>query len=154
MLPNMGPEGVRLSPVRRDEQVVILSIHPRWVQLILSGEKTIELRRRGLPARHLGGEVVIYETRPTAALVATCKITEVIRCSPEDLWSQVGDASAVPRNLFDHYFDGCKIGFGLKINAVSPLPKAVPLTLLREKLGWHPPVYWGTLPKAKLSNLL
>ncbi|WP_432807309.1 ASCH domain-containing protein [Microvirga terrae] len=132
----------------------MLSIHPRWVELILSGKKTIELRRRGINPRHIGAEVIIYETSPTSAFVATCRITEILQAPLKELWTLAGKASAVPEDLFHRYFADLQSGFGLRLEAARRLPEPVLLEAMRKRAKWHPPVSWCTISRDDLKRLM
>ena len=56
--------------------LMILSIHPRHVASILSGAKTVELRRTR-PNVHPGQAIAIYSTNPESALVAAGRVERV-----------------------------------------------------------------------------
>ena len=83
---------------RRDTsgRLMLLSIHPVYVEQILTGTKTVELRRTR-PDVAPGQPVVIYATTPAAALVATCRIDRVEIDSPQAIWTSSGSLAAVGR---------------------------------------------------------
>jgi predicted transcriptional regulator len=52
---------------------LLVSLHPRHASNILSGEKTVELRRR-FPERHMRGALaLIYSTSPVQAIVGVAR---------------------------------------------------------------------------------
>ena len=73
--------------------MLLLSIHPRYADLILSGEKTVELRRRR--PRIKSGPGLIYATSPRMELVAMFRIEGVISVPLVLLWQAVRDAAGV-----------------------------------------------------------
>ena len=122
------------------ESAIVMSIHPRWVDAILSGHKTFELRRRA-PDRELAKGIMIYSTAPTSALVAIGDIQDIVRAPPQLLWSEIGTMSGCSKAEFFQYFEGVNVASALKltnVRRISPLP----LALLRSRIGWHPPVSW------------
>ena len=66
-------------------ELVLISIHPRHVEAILAGEKTIEFRRRWT-AREVG-HLVIYATVPVKRIVALVPIDETFHGSPTVHWN-------------------------------------------------------------------
>lgn len=120
-------------------EVLLLSIKPRYVEKILSGEKGVELRRR--KPRSLPGDwLAIYESAPTMALVAITQITEVRVSSPQCLWRKVGPISGITKDEFDEYFAGTDRAIGIAIKSTLELATPIPLADLRS--AWprfHPP---------------
>ena len=120
-------------------EVLLISIKPRYVEKILSGEKSVELRRR--KPRSLPGDwLAIYETAPTMALVAVTQITEVRINSPQCLWRSIGPVSGITKDEFDEYFAGTDRAVGIVIKSTLELAKPIPLADLRR--AWprfHPP---------------
>ena len=56
---------------------LLVSLHPRHASNILSGEKTVELRRR-FPEQHIRGALaLIYSTTPVQAIVGVARIKHV-----------------------------------------------------------------------------
>jgi predicted transcriptional regulator len=120
---------------------MLLSIHPVYVEQILTGTKTVELRRTR-PNVAPGQPVVIYATTPSAALVATCRIKRLEIGSPRAIWTSVGNLAAVTKDEFDRYFAGSSSAVALHISDVTELSSTVSLDQLRESCGFHPPQTW------------
>ena len=60
---------------------LLVSLHPRHASNILSGEKTVELRRR-FPEQHMRGALaLIYSTTPVQAIVGVARIRHVLEAS-------------------------------------------------------------------------
>jgi predicted transcriptional regulator len=97
---------------------VILSIRPKYVQLILSGAKRYEFRKSIFSNKHVE-EAYIYETSPIKKIVGIFKIGDIIRASPEDLWDQLGHLSGVNEAEFFDYFQDIKMGFAIEIKNVE-----------------------------------
>lgn len=111
----------------------MISIHSDHAANILSGVKTVELRRRfmSLP---LGSRLWIYSTLPVGALVATATIVAIDYDSPRELWSRYQSAAAVSKNLFFKYFSGCDLGCAIQLGGVESI-SPVPLDSIRQIRG-------------------
>ena len=92
---------------------IIISIRPEHVDNILSGRKTVELRRRFPQVVSTGGVMLIYASSPVQALVGAVQIEAVKQMTPRGLWRAFKDKACVTRDLFDAYFAGTNEGFGV-----------------------------------------
>jgi len=133
-------------------RLMLLSIHPRHVENILTGVKTVELRRTR-PAIGPGQPVAIYATTPSAALVATCRIERVEVGAPSAIWTATGAGAAVTKDEFDRYFEGSTVAVALHLSSIAALGRAVPLAKLRERGAFHPPQTWHYLDRFRLCRL-
>jgi predicted transcriptional regulator len=116
-----------------------LSIRPRFVERILAGEKTVELRR-GRPRIEPGQPFLIYCTVPVKALTAVAWTSGVLAAPPVLLWQRVSSLAGVSREEFDAYFAGAKHAFGLQLASVSALREPLALSMLKKLIpGFHPP---------------
>lgn len=86
---------------------ILLPIKPNWAQKILSGEKTVELRRV-MPSRN-PRHLLIYETAPTSAVVGEISILCVAQMPPSGLRRYMEHAQVTPEE-FDAYFVGSEFG--------------------------------------------
>jgi predicted transcriptional regulator len=132
-LPIIGgpPEGVR-----RD---LVLSIKPEYSAKIVSGKKTVELRRRFSSNIEPGTIVLIYESSPTRALTGLASIAEVLHGPTSTIWKKFGDEACIRRSDFDSYFAGTKTGFAIKLRGARPLKRALELKELRDRFRFEPP---------------
>jgi len=105
-------------------ELVLISIHPRHVEAILAGEKTIEFRRRWT-ARAVS-HLVIYATVPMKQIVAVVPIEETVQGSPTALWNLARQhGGGVTRAELFTYFSGLQEGFGLRLGRVKPLRRPI-----------------------------
>src|SRR5260370_42237320 len=93
----------------------VLSIRPTYIERILAGRKTIELRRRFPTTVEPDSLVLLYSTSPVQSIVASAQLKGVSQLSVRQLWSQFGTASAVTRAEFDAYFQGKTLGCALQL---------------------------------------
>lgn len=136
------------------DRVMVLSIHPRHVQKILEGTKSVELRRTR-PIVAPGQPVAIYATLPSGALVATCRISEVQSDTPASIWRSVGRNTGLTRAEFDDYFAGADCAVALHLQAVRALAGEITLEQLRAHgRGFHPPQTWHFFDRQRLVQLI
>lgn len=136
------------------DRVMMLSIHPRHVEKILEGTKSVELRRTR-PMVAPGQPVAIYATLPSGALVATCRISQVQAGTPASIWRSVGGVTGMTRAAFDDYFEGADSAVALHLEAVTALVGEITLEELRaHERGFHPPQTWHFFDRQRLVQLL
>lgn len=101
-------------------RTALISIHPKHVAKILSGDKRLEFRRRW--AAQPVDRILIYSTAPIGQLVAVAKIRQTIIDSPSKLWmvAQKAGGGLTRRELLD-YLDGAKSAVGLELSSVRKL---------------------------------
>lgn len=123
----------------RPHRDVVLSIRPRYTTRIMSGEKTVELRRRFPASAPKGTIAYIYSTSPERAMVGVAEIAGVRKLDVEDIWRRYADVAFIERPDFDRYFEGLDKGFALEFTNVRPFENPLTLSDLRERFGFEPP---------------
>jgi predicted transcriptional regulator len=96
-------------------RAVLLSIKPKYAELILAGSKRVELRR-AWPDTDIG-VMVLYSSAPVQRLVGAAYINSVNKENPEDLWalSQKHGGGVTHDELFE-YFAGKSKAYGIMIS--------------------------------------
>lgn len=131
----MTIEVPRLDP----DRMVLLSLKSRFAEAILSGAKTVELRRT-VPKIVIPTRALPYATTPVRALVGTCIITDVRSADLAALWHEYGSRSDLGQHEFQQYFDGVDVGTALTLTQPRAFGRRVPLQDLRAKpRGFRPP---------------
>ena len=120
---------------------LIFSIAPAWVEMIISGEKTVELRRRP-PQSPLDAPALIYETSPKRRIAAFCRVGPVISAPVDQLWHKVGNRSGLGYAAFSGYFAGARFAHAVMLREVVTLKAPILLEELRAIVGFHPPQSW------------
>ena len=124
---------------------ILISLHPRHCDNLVSGRKTVELRRRKMAVRP-GTRVWIYSTRPRACVEAYAIVQDVVSGSHDELWNAYSDKVAVSRCEFDHYFAGTADAHAIVLREVATLKPSIKLKELRRRLaGFHPPQFFKRL---------
>ena len=116
----------------------LISIRPNYAEAILTGEKTVELRRR-IPAINLGTRLWIYATRPVGAIVGSAVVDKIIEGTPAEVWKECINRIALDRREYDKYFFGTDRALGLSLSDITRR-HPIGIDQLREiQKGFHPP---------------
>ena len=113
------------SPMELEPQIVI-SVHPRHAENILTGTKTVEFRRRFPVGSHLEGAILwIYSTSPIKAVIGWAEVKDVINMPVESLWARFRGDGGVKRGDFDLYFDGVRDGYAIVLSSITRLSEEI-----------------------------
>lgn len=116
----------------------IISIRPNFAEAILSGAKSVELRRR-IPAIMVSTRLWIYATLPIGAVVGSATVQRIIRGSPDEVWAKGGRQAGIDRVAYDAYFEGAEEAIGLVLADIRR-GRPVSIEKLRSiRAGFHPP---------------
>lgn len=103
---------------------IVLSIKPKYAELILSGSKTVEFRRAW--AAKAVDTIAIYASAPIQKLIGVVQVSELVRATPTTLWgycsSHGGGLSKAELSL---YFKGKDTGFAILLHDAKRLPQGV-----------------------------
>ena len=105
---------------------LLLSLKPRYANLVFDGLKKVELRRRS-PKNLEGRDVFVYVTNPDRILRGGFKVGNVWIGSPEEIWEIVSESAGLDKLDFDAYYAGRDVAYAFEI--VEPLEYKNPLTL-------------------------
>jgi predicted transcriptional regulator len=117
----------------------LISIRPRFADMIFSGSKTVELRRV-CPKVSAGDLALVYVSSPVMELRGSFEVGKIISASPSALWKKIGSKAGVTREEFFAYFQGKKQAHALVIKRAWQLPAPIGLKALRRNSGgFRPP---------------
>jgi len=105
---------------------ILLSIKPKHVAKILSGEKTWEFRRKLPRVDKRTGIYWIYSSAPTKKIVG-CFDPYFISAHPKTLWEDCNYKSGCTRKEFMAYFKNCDWGHALNIRDLQILENPIDL---------------------------
>ena len=135
------------------DRLLFLSVKPVFAEAILSGTKTIELRR-SRPRISVPTDALIYASSPTMALVGECVVDDITEWQLTDLWRSLGPQTGVDRITFDRYFAGAEHAVALHLTHVRRLANSVPLEDIRDRVeGFEPPQSFRYVSRAKSEAL-
>ena len=119
--------------------MLLLSVHPTYVDLIFAGTKRVELRRRK-PRVHPRDRVAIYASSPVMSLIGVIRVAEVRVAAPAILWEDVKEIAGLKRESYCRYFENSSHAVGIMIAGTQRFRSPVPLCDLRKWWpGFHPP---------------
>ncbi|MDB4491722.1 ASCH domain-containing protein [bacterium] len=134
---------------------LLLSIRPRFVDLIFAGTKTVELRRVK-PRVQPGHLVVVYASGATKGIVGAFEVAGLTSATPSSIWQKYNGGSGLTKEEFDSYYAGTSIGYAIRIGKFWKLAETVPLqTLRKRRAGFRPPQsyhYWNLDELSLLSG--
>lgn len=93
---------------------LLISLKPNYADLVFSGLKTAELRRR-ISERMQDRDVFVYVSSPVKELRGGFRVGQVWSGSPSQIWSTVRNFAGVSKRAFDDYYQGQNIAFALEI---------------------------------------
>ena len=139
----------RFLPV--ETNAALISIHPQYVEKILSGEKRLEFRRGW--TRTPVDFLVIYATNPIQQIVAIAELGEVIQGTKTKLWELARDkGGGISRRKLFAYMEGKKQGVALELIRTLRIVEGInPSTLLGD--DFHPPQSFRYLSKEEFGLL-
>lgn len=124
----------------------IISLKPRYAKLVLSGDKTVELRNRMVRLKP-GTLVWIYATRPMARIVGFAEIESVVHAGPAEIWRRFGDDIGVDRSGFNSYTENRDCVSALVLTSVKGLKDFMTLERIRQSVrAFQPPQFYARLP--------
>lgn len=99
-------------------RAVLLSIKPKYADLILAGTKQVELRR-SWPSNDIG-VMIIYSSAPVQRLVGMAFIDRVEECKFDELWGIAKEnGGGVTHAELKNYVTGKNTAFGVMIKSVK-----------------------------------
>lgn len=131
---------------------VLVSIHPEYVDRIVDGSKTVELRRKFVEAAP-SALLFIYSTKPVSAVVGCATIANVRRMSTREIWKQFGSAACISKTAFDEYFSERQHGYAIQLAEVTRFCTPLVVDVLRSRFGFSPPQSF-MYPRTELGALL
>jgi predicted transcriptional regulator len=138
---------------KRQDSAVLLSVRPKFARLILSGAKTVELRKSPFSATK-GDRIYIYVSSPQSSVVGSFEVKTITSSSPSLLWRMVRDKCGISRSEFNEYYDTAVQAVAIFLCKPRSLEKPIPLKELRRRIaGFHPPQSYRYLPLSLVDRL-
>ena len=93
---------------------VLLSIKPKYADLIFSGEKHYEFRRVLFQVPSIE-KIIVYASRPISKIIGEFEIDGTITSDIPDLWKKTKNHAGIDKDFYQEYFKGLEIGHAIKI---------------------------------------
>lgn len=88
-----------------------LSIKYIYAERIVSGVKTIELRKRPL-GMELGDLILLYETAPDSIIRGGFIADKTVSLPVSKMWDLYNSVMGVEKEFYDSYFENCEVAYG------------------------------------------
>jgi len=112
---------------------IILSIKPKFTDLILSGQKTIEMRTK-IGKKFTNDEnVVIYSSSPKKAIVAIAKIKKIENLDKYEVEDYHLNKVCISRDFFNEYMKNRSTCYLIELKDLKKLKNPLMLNDLRDK---------------------
>lgn len=143
--------GTRLSA---DHPDILISVKQKYLQRILNGKKTVELRRKRVDVPK-GTRIWLYAAAPMAEICAYTSVRAIVTAPPRTIWKRYGSAAGLTNEEFNCYFAGSQLGCAILLDEVHGFEPALKLNELRSRLGvFHPPQFFKKLHTGSAERTL
>ena len=122
----------------------LVSIHPRYVDEILHGQKRFEFRRR--PFARDVSVLLIYATRPVGLVMGHATVRRVIVDCVDALWEECSMRGGIAREEYDRYFAGANQGVAVELDTVCAWEAGLPIGSMVPDM--KPPQSFAYVPTA------
>ena len=130
---------------------ILMSIKPQYVDMILSGCKTVEVRKGAVRVPALA-RIWLYATNPRQQVVASARVKAVAVETPDEIWHTFGDRAGIDRCKFDAYVGEAEVVSALCLAEVTELD--TPLSPRDQAPTFRPPQSYAFLRDASLLAAL
>lgn len=128
---------------------VLISIKPKYVEKIISKEKTYEFRRNIFKKEV--EKVVIYSTSPEKKIIGCFKSKKIIKDCPKNLWKNFSEEAGINKEDFFDYFENREEGFALKIDELEIFGNPIETDKL---VDFYAPQSFKYMNENEMTNLL
>lgn len=125
---------------------ILMSINPKYVEEILSGNKKYEYRRTKAKKTNID-KIVIYSTSPIMKVVAEVEIEEILEDTPENIWKATKNHSGISKKFYMDYYKNKNIAIAYKLGKVIKYNKPLNLSDIGIKYTPQSFVYLDWLTK-------
>ncbi|MXY80358.1 MAG: hypothetical protein F4Y94_11935 [Chloroflexi bacterium] len=133
---------------------IVISLHSKYAEAILTQSKTRELRR-SFPSVTPGTKVYIYVTAPASAIVGSFTAGDCADQSPEEVWAQFQTDLGMSREAFAGYTKGRTSVKAFAVKEPRRLRRPVPRAeAAGVSPGWHPPQSFRYVRDSNLQDHL
>lgn len=123
----------------------MMSLEPELTARVLSGQKTVELRRRRVCFKP-GDRVWFYSKVPTGQVEAVAIVKNVVEGAPSELWARFKNRIGITRAEFDRYLGNCAVASGIVLGEVTKLDRRLDLGAMRSAVdSFQPPQFYRRL---------
>ncbi|MGV8056925.1 MAG: ASCH domain-containing protein [Smithellaceae bacterium] len=134
-------------------KMLIMSIKPEYLKKILSGIKSIELRKVK-PNVSKGDLIVFYASSPQKAICGAATVLSISEDSPSAVWNAYSDKLGIEKVKYDSYFGNREKAYAIILDIVWEYLQPVHLDKLREaRADFMPPQSFRYLSDSDVNML-
>ena len=100
---------------------ILISINPKYVEKIFSGEKEFEFRKNR--CKDNVHKMVIYCTAPVKKVVGEADIIDIMEDTPATIWEKTKAKAGISKDFFDSYFSGSQKAVAYKLANIKKYKK-------------------------------
>lgn len=113
------------------KNVLFISVKPEYAHKIISGEKTIELRKVA-PKASENDIVIIYSTNPEKAIIGICKVASVIKLKPTTMWANHKNNLGINKKSYTDYYRDADKAVGIVLKSACKLDMQIDLSAIKQ----------------------
>jgi predicted transcriptional regulator len=115
-----------------------LSIKHIYADRIITGLKTIELRKRPI-GMEVGDLILLYETAPDSVIRGGFIADKTISLPVCTMWERYHSVMGVEKEFYDTYFDNCEFAYGTLVHQSFTFPALELNEIHKLCAGFTPP---------------
>jgi predicted transcriptional regulator len=109
-----------LTPSNKDIFTgILISIKPKYIDKIASGEKIVEIRRR-FNSKWNGCIATLYSSKPIQALIGQAKISKIRKADPQTIWEEYEGQIGAKKEDYDNYTNGATNVYAVTLSNFKP----------------------------------
>lgn len=116
---------------------ILMSIKPKYVDKIFSGEKKYEYRKRTCKERI--DKIIVYSSSPMQKVVGELEIKRVLNDKKDIIWNKTNKYGGITKSKYDKYYEKCDNAVAYEIEKASLYNK--PKKLIDYKIKTAPQSY-------------
>lgn len=110
--------------MKQEPMKVLLSIKPKYADLIFNGTKKFEFRRSIFKQQNIK-TILVYSSSPVQKVIGEFQVEEILKYDLSKLWKTTKKFSGIDEEFFYQYFDKKEEGFAIKIDKPRRYKKAL-----------------------------
>lgn len=131
------------------EKIVLMSIHPEFVNAILLGTKKVEFRKTKFASKV--SHVVVYATTPIKKVVCVFEVSKIVIEAPANLWEMYSDVAGICKERFLTYYEKSDYGVAIEVGLLRKFKEQLSLSDLGDVLT--PPQSYQYLDRKVFDRL-
>jgi len=132
-------------------KMLLMSIKPEYMQKILTGEKTIEIRRTRTNVAE-GDLIIFYASSPMKAILGAAMVVTVVTGAPGAIWRKYKRELGITKSVYDVYYSCSVKAYGIILDKIWEYESPVSLEKIREFWeGFVPPQSYRYLSKEEFK---